>query len=296
MPKLPEQVAAFNVIFYMNTAAFYQVSLIAAFVAGVVALFAPCCISYLLPAYLGNVFKEKSKILLMTGVYALGIFTVILPIVLGAKILADFFFRFHDQTYIIGGGIMVAAAFFALFGIKLPMPHFKKPKGGTDILSTYVLGLVAGVTSACCAPVLVGVLAISSLSGTLLQALSVGVVYVLGMVAPLYLAALFIERGNFLAKPVFRKKLFTIKLGDKYYPVLLTNLLAAIMFFGVGIISLILVVTGKLAMPTGPSPIVNRVAWAVSSWTERWPVANIGFGLVVIYIIYRVFKLTKKQN
>ena len=280
----------------MNTAAFYQVSLVAAFVAGIVALFAPCCISYLLPAYLGNVFKEKNKILLMTGTYALGIFTVILPIVLGAKILADFFFRFYDQTYIIGGGIMVAAAFFALFGIKLPMPHFRRPQGGTDILSTYMLGLVAGITSACCAPVLVGVLAISSLSGTLLQALSVGLVYVLGMVAPLYLAALFIERGNFLANPVFRKKLFTIKLGDRFYPVLLTNLLAAAMFLGVGSITLVLVFTGKLAMPIGPSPIVNSVAWAVTKWTERWPIVNIVFGFGIIYLVYRIFKLTKKQD
>ena len=43
-----------------------QTSLIAAFVAGIVALFAPCCISFLLPAYLGNVFKEKEKVVLMT--------------------------------------------------------------------------------------------------------------------------------------------------------------------------------------------------------------------------------------
>lgn len=280
----------------MNTSALYQVSLIAAFVAGIVALFAPCCISYLLPAYLGNVFKEKGKILWMTGVYALGIFTVILPIVLGAKILSEFFFRYHDQTYIIGGAVMVATAIFALFGIKLPMPHFNRPKAGTDILSTYILGLVAGVTSACCAPVLVGVLTISSLSGSLFQSLLVGLAYVLGMVAPLYLAALFIERGNFLARPIFRKTLFTIKLGDKAYPVLITNLLAAIMFFGVGVITLGLVFTGKLAMPVGPSPIVNNVAWAVTKWTERWPIVNIVFGLGITYLVYRIIKMTRKSS
>ncbi|MDO8512587.1 MAG: cytochrome c biogenesis CcdA family protein [bacterium] len=280
----------------MNPTALYQVSLIAAFVAGMVALFAPCCISYLLPAYLGNVFKEKRKILLMTGIYALGIFAVILPIVLGAKILSEFFFRFHDQTYIVGGVLMVATAFFALFGIKLPMPHFNRPKGGTDILSTFVLGLVAGVTSACCAPVLVGVLTISSLSGSLLQALSVGLAYVLGMVAPLYLAALFIERGNFLARPIFRKQLFIISLGGNKYPVLITNLLAAIMFFGVGFVTLGLVFTGKLAMPVGPSPIVNNVAWAVTRWTERWPLANIVVGLGLVYLVYRFVVLVKKDD
>ncbi len=42
----------------------YNISLIAAFIAGMVALFAPCCISYLLPAYFGSVFKEKKKVLI----------------------------------------------------------------------------------------------------------------------------------------------------------------------------------------------------------------------------------------
>ena len=49
-------------------------SLIAAFVAGVAALFAPCCISVLLPSYLGNIFKEKYKIYSMTFVFFFGNF------------------------------------------------------------------------------------------------------------------------------------------------------------------------------------------------------------------------------
>ena len=89
----------------MDGDALYQISLVAAFVAGMVALFAPCCITYLLPAYFGNVFKEKKKVLLMTLIYSAGIFTIMLPVVLGARMITDFFFRWHDQTYLIGGEI-----------------------------------------------------------------------------------------------------------------------------------------------------------------------------------------------
>ena len=53
-----------------------SVSLIAAFLAGVVALFAPCCITFLLPAYLGSVFKEKKRVMLMTLVFGAGIFVI----------------------------------------------------------------------------------------------------------------------------------------------------------------------------------------------------------------------------
>jgi len=46
--------------------ALFQLSLFASFIAGMVALFAPCCITFLLPAYFANVFKEKKRVVLMT--------------------------------------------------------------------------------------------------------------------------------------------------------------------------------------------------------------------------------------
>jgi len=41
-------------------------SMVAAFIAGVAALFAPCCITVLLPSYLGSIFRERTKVFLMT--------------------------------------------------------------------------------------------------------------------------------------------------------------------------------------------------------------------------------------
>src|SRR3989338_2634322 len=190
----------------------YQISLIAAYIAGMVALFAPCCISYLLPAYLGNVFKERRRVLLMTAVYSLGIFIVLLPVVLGAQALAALFFRLHDKTYLVGGSIMILVAFLSLLGIKLPLPHVSvsRTAGRPDIASTFTLGIIAGITSACCAPVLIGVLTLSSLSPTLLSALGVGVAYVAGMVTPLYLASLFIHNRNILEKPFFKQQITAV--------------------------------------------------------------------------------------
>src|SRR4030042_6559548 len=116
---------------------FFQTSLIAAFVAGMVALFAPCCITFLLPAYLGGVFKEKEKVLLMTIVFGLGIFVVLLPAVLGVAIISKLLFRYHDAIYILGGFVMIVVAIISLFGIKLPLPHIpgRNLDGKTDALS-----------------------------------------------------------------------------------------------------------------------------------------------------------------
>src|SRR3989338_6221068 len=102
---------------------FFQTSLIAAFAAGMVALFAPCCITFLLPAYLGGVFKEKEKVLLMTLVFGLGIFIVMMPAVLGVALLSKALFIYHDTIYFIGGLVMLATALVTFLDIKLPMPN-----------------------------------------------------------------------------------------------------------------------------------------------------------------------------
>lgn len=273
----------------------YQISLVAAFVAGMVALFAPCCISYLLPAYFGNIFKEKKRILFMTLIYSLGIFVVMLPVVLGAKALASLFFRLHDQTYIIGGVFMLILAIMSLLGIKLPMPKFamQQKKNGNDVVSTFTLGIISGITSSCCAPVLVGVITLSTLSPTVLQSLGVGASYVLGMVAPLYLASLFIEKRNILEKPLMRKKITVFQLGKRKYPIFVTNVIAALIFFITGGLTLILSTAGMLGMPTAHSPIVktiNDTALNVTQLTETIPGLNLIFSIVGAYLLYKFIK------
>lgn len=281
--------------------AWYQISLVAAFVAGMVALFAPCCISFLLPAYLGNIFKEKKKILLMTLVYSAGIFVVMLPVVLGARMLSNLFFEWHDWTYILGGILMIAVGGAALLGVKLPMLNIRtrQREGRADVASTFTLGLVAGVTSACCAPVLVGVMTLSSLSPTTLQSLGVGVAYVMGMVTPLYIAALLIDRGNVLDKSWLRKRLFSIRLGSRQYPVLVTSLVAAVIFGGVGILTIVLTLTGQLGMSMGNSAVVksiNEVAFRVTEVTGWIPGLDVVFVAAGLFLLYRLVKRANRRE
>src|SRR3989304_10190419 len=188
----------------------FQISLIASFVAGMVALFAPCCITFLLPAYLGSVFKEKEKILLMTLIFGLGIAVTLLPAVLGVAIISKLLFRYHNIIYIIGGLVLVAVSLITFLGIKSPfmVSLGGRTQGRTDPLSVFILGIFSGITSACCAPVLIGVLTLTFLSPNFLGALGIGAVYVLGMLTPLLIISVFLSgkanRFLFLKKPVLR--------------------------------------------------------------------------------------------
>src|SRR3989344_346086 len=57
----------------------FSASIIASFVAGMAALFAPCCITVLLPTYLASVFRAKKAILKMTFIFLAGRGLTIMP-------------------------------------------------------------------------------------------------------------------------------------------------------------------------------------------------------------------------
>jgi cytochrome c biogenesis protein CcdA len=277
----------------------FQLSLLASFIAGMVALFAPCCITFLLPAYFANVFKEKKRVVLMTFIYSLGIFTVMLPVVLGARALTQVFFNFHDQTYVIGGVFLVFVGFSTLLGFKLPMPNFNFTKKAEDPLSTYILGIISGITSACCAPVLIGVIALSSLSPTTTQSLLVGFFYVLGMVTPLYLASLFIDKRNLLEKPIFRRPFREVTFLGKPHMITVSNLISFIMFAGMGVLIIFLALSGKLAMNSSEESVtqmIQSVAVSVTSFVQKIPGLDLVFLLLSGLLLYTFIKYIISKN
>ena len=276
----------------------FQTSLIAAFVAGMVALFAPCCVTFLLPAYLGNVFKEKERVLFMTLVFGAGIFVVLLPAVLGVAALSKFFFDNHDIVYLIGAVVMLITSVIAFLGIKLPMPRLPGTQSGkTDVLSVFSLGIFSGITSACCAPVLIGILTLTFLSPNFLGALAIGAMYVLGMITPLLLISIFLD-GKMPGVKLLRRSLFEIKFFGKTYGILTSNLIAAIVFFFTGWLILLLTLKGKLAMNNLESftKLIQNSALTVDKIIGNNPMLNVVFVIAVLAFLYWIAKRVKKSS
>src|SRR5260370_3686713 len=69
------------------------------------------------------------------------------------------------------------------------MPSLRAPSGH-GYGAAYGLGLFSGIASACCAPVLAGVVVLTGSAASFGAALAVSVTYVAGMVAPLAVLAL----------------------------------------------------------------------------------------------------------
>lgn len=71
----------------MDSSLLFGGSVIVAMIAGTVALFAPCCISVMLPSYFASAFQNRRKLVAMTFLFAAGIATIVLPIALGAAVV-----------------------------------------------------------------------------------------------------------------------------------------------------------------------------------------------------------------
>ncbi len=189
----------------VESSIFFGGSVVAAFVAGMIALFAPCCISVMLPAYFATSFQNRSVLVAMTFLFGAGIATVILPLVMGASLLRQLFVSEHMVVYALGGSVMFGMGVYTLLGgkLQLPMPG-RRAAGGTGPVSIYSLGVFSGVASSCCAPVLAGVIALSGVASSFVLALGLGAAYVFGMVAPLFVVALLWERYDWRSSRLFR--------------------------------------------------------------------------------------------
>jgi len=197
----------------MNNNFIFGISLTASFLAGVLALFAPCCITFLFPSYLGTIFKSKGKVIWYTIIFAFGLSLILMPVALGFRTIIFFFDEFHKQIYYLGGLFLM---FMGAMTIKplFPLPQFFPVKPDLnkkiDTFSVFGLGLMSGLSSSCCAPVLFAAVTLTSLSPTLFQAVLVSLAYVLGIVFPLFLLSLFYEKltGKIAGKN--RQKIYEI--------------------------------------------------------------------------------------
>jgi len=213
-----------------STSIFFGGSVVAAVVAGSVSLFAPCCISIMLPAYFSSAFQNRRALVAMTFLFATGVATVILPIAVGAAFLQRLFVSEHTPIYTGAGVLLLALAGYMLAGgrLHLPMPG-RRASGRTGPLSVYSLGIFSGVTSSCCAPVLAGVIALSGVAGSFGAAAGLGSAYVFGMVAPLFVISLLWERFDFRSSRLFRPRSLTWRLGPVRRTVSATALASGIL-------------------------------------------------------------------
>src|SRR4030042_4149182 len=102
--------------------AFFSTSTIAALRGGMIALAAPCCVPFLLPAYLASAFRARTALLAMTLVFALGVAAVLMPITLGVAALSRLLNQYHGEVFVVGGVLLLLLRVLFLAGKNLSLP------------------------------------------------------------------------------------------------------------------------------------------------------------------------------
>ncbi len=241
---------------------FFGGSLLAAFVAGSVALFAPCCIVFMFPAYLAAALRNSRwRLAPLTLIFAAGIALVLVPVTLGIGILTRSLLQFHGPVYFLGGLLLLTLAAISAMGLNwsLPMLRGAPDIQRTDSAGIFALGVFSGAASACCAPVLVGVLTMSAVAPNLIQGTAIGLAYVFGMVFPLLVMTVLWDRLGLGDKSPFRGRTVRWSVGSRSFSTNSVSLAAATLFAVMGIVLIVVALSGATVAPTFQTAIGNRI-------------------------------------
>ena len=280
-------------------------SLIAAFVAGVAALFAPCCITVLLPSYLGNIFKEKYKIFFMTFVFFLGVLTVFLPIGLGASFLAQAFSEYHNIIFTVGGIFLVVLGITMLFGKKFTTPTSVRDGMKRHVSSIYVLGIFSAIATTCCAPVLAGVLTLGIASGTIVWGALYTLAYVVGMTLPLFIIAAFLDKANLTERFTNAKKTVAMRVGGFSWRITVSELISGLIFLLMGGYITYLAFSDKLFTHSSYQLEMNlwnaKFLGAINGFVTLipeyiWALLFIGIVTSISYVFIKQYKKQKHEQ
>jgi cytochrome c biogenesis protein CcdA len=262
-------------------------SVLAAFFAGMVALFAPCCIVFLAPSYLAAAAKNRRwRLLPLTFVFAAGLAVIMVPITLGISLIAGAIAMYHAPLYYAGGVLMLLLAAYSLSGHMWSLPSVLRAPDTRrgDSASFFALGVFSGIASSCCAPVLAGVMTLSALSGSPIGGTFLGLAFVLGMTFPLFAMALLWDKLRLRERSWLRAKPVRLRLLGRELVTNTVNIAVAVAFAVMG--GFIIYLAGAQRMTTGPGFQVAIGRWLGSMFERitRWlhPVPEPILGLLVV--------------
>lgn len=167
-----------------------------ALLGGLLSLLSPCS-ALLLPAFFAYAFPSRSSLVLRTGIFYLGLVTLLVPLGVGVGAVSGAVLQFRGPLTLVAGVTLIGIG-----AIQLAFGGFELPGAGgrwhgvssESAASTYVLGLTYGLSGFCAGPILGGILTVAATAGGALPGALLLAAYAAGMALPLLLLALAWER------------------------------------------------------------------------------------------------------
>jgi len=181
-----------------------NVTVYAAFINGLITFFSPCVLP-LLPLYfsylagealtIDNHKKVRTKLLVNSFGFVLGLSMLNLLIGFGAKFLSDYLLMNKDIIRITGGVIMILFGVYFASGFKIPFLEKDRKYVYTKYSPNFIKSLILGFTfslgwSACNGPIVASITLIASFQKDFIRAGGLMLIYSLGFAVPFFISAI----------------------------------------------------------------------------------------------------------
>ncbi len=209
-----------------------EISFVAAFLGGVLAIFSPCS-ALLLPAFFAVAFTSRVRLLLQAGLLYLGLATIFVPLGLGVSFVASLFLEQRPLVILVTGAALFAFGLYILLGggFALLPGVANRLHGHQGPLAAYATGLAYGFAGFCTGPILAAVLALAAASGQAVVGGALLAVYALGMTLPVFVLALVWDRFKIGERRFLRGRVVRV-LGAELHS---TSLVAGALFMALGL-------------------------------------------------------------
>ena len=173
-----------------------EISVITAFLGGVLAILSPCG-ALLLPAFFASVIGRRLRLMLHGAIFYLGLVVTLVPLGLGIGALGNLLTVYRDVLIITTSIVLIVLGLAQAAGFGFDMSKMlpgaetlhQRAHQRSGWVRTFLLGAVSGVAGFCAGPILGAILTLALAQGDSLNAGIMLAVYGLGMVAPLTLLA-----------------------------------------------------------------------------------------------------------
>lgn len=252
-----------------------EVGLLAALLAGVLALLSPCS-ALLLPSFFAYAFASPRALLARTGVFYLGLTLTLVPLGAGANFASALFYGQRALLISVAGWSIIALGVVQLLGRGFGIPGVSRLHGwvmgreGDRWTSTLMLGAVYGLAGFCSGPVLGAILTVAATQESPLAGGTLLAVYALGMTVPLFVLALLWDRFDLGKRSWLRGR--TITLGPVSTHT--TSVVAGLLFIAMGALFLRYDGTAGLTGSFGlgdTTDLEYAAQQAVSTWAATVP-------------------------
>lgn len=255
-----------------------SVTLLGAFVAGVLTLLSPCSVM-LLPSFFAYAFTSPRQLASRTGVFYLGLITTLVPIGVLAGAVGGFVNEHRTTMLTVAAWAVIGLGALMVAGFSVPLPGAGHAAGGTSTASVYALGTVYGLAGVCAGPLLGAVLAIAAVGGSPAYGGVVLLIFAAGMVVPLVLLAAIWDR-----LPATRRLVRPRGVRVGAWSNTWTTIVGGVMTMAIGV--LLLRTEGASSLPT---LLDTDQQFRVEQWATRWTrdVPDVAFaaGTVALLVI-----------